>query len=462
MRLLHTSDWHVGKRIRGHSRADEHRDVLAEIVEVAEREAVDLVVVAGDLYETAAPTPESEHIVNDALLRLADVAPVVAVAGNHDNPRRLAALESLFRLGRVTMVADPRPPDRGGCIELTVGDTPVRVALLPFISQRAIVRAEQLMANAAYENAQAYGERLRWVVEALCAPFDADHVNLVVAHAFVTGGMSGGGERAAHLVDEYGLSAVDFPPSATYVALGHLHRPQQMLGSTAIHYCGSPLQLDFGEQDQAKQVNLVEADPGLPAKVTAVPLRSGRRLRTLTGTVAQLAALAEDDGEDGRGVGLADDWLRVRVTEPGRAGLAEEVRAVLGERVVDVRVESADQPRASRHRDGRDPRELFAAYLAEAGMDDPAVVGRFVALLDEAGSPADQDEAGSPADQDEAGSLADRDPGGDEAGSLADRDPGGDEAGSPADRDPGGDEAGSPAEIDLTGDEAEPEEVAAP
>ncbi len=403
MRLLHTSDWHVGKRIRGHSRADEHREVLAEMVAVADRESVDLIVVAGDLYETAAPTPESERIVNDALLRLAEVAPVLAVAGNHDNPRRLAAVEPLLRLGRITMVAEPRPPDRGGCLELVAGDTPVRAAMLPFVSQRGIVRAEQLMANAAYENAQAYAERLRWVIEALCEPFDADHVNLVVAHAFVTGGMTGGGERAAHLVDEYGLSAVDFPPSASYVALGHLHRPQQMLGATAIHYCGSPLQLDFGEQDQAKQVTIVDAEPGIPAKVTAVPLTGGRRLRTLTGTVAQLQAMAED-GDD-----RLDAWLRVRITEPGRAGLAEEVRSVLGERVVDVRVEAIDAPRPTRHREGRDPKELFSAYLAESGLQDPAVVARFVALMDEAAAPADRDEAGSPADQDGASQPADQD-----------------------------------------------------
>jgi exonuclease SbcD len=428
MRLLHTSDWHVGKRIRGHSRADEHGAVLAEMAEVAEREAVDLVVVAGDLYETAAPTPESELIVNEALLRLAQVAPVVAVAGNHDNPRRLAALESLLKLGRITMVAEPRPPGAGGCVDLLAGDTPVRVALLPFVSQRAIVRAEELMTNAAYENAQHYGERLQRVLEALCGGFDGDHVNLVVAHAFVTGGMTGGGERAAHLVDEYGLSAVDFPPTATYVALGHLHRPQQMLGATAIHYCGSPLQLDFGEQDQAKQVNVVDAEPGLPAKVQPVPLRSGRRLRTLTGTVAQLAARAEGDEAER----LAEDWLRVRVTEPARAGLAEEVRRLLGERVVDVRVESADPPRPVRHREGRDPRELFAAYLAEAGIADRALEARFAELLDTAGEPAADDTAGEPAADDTAGEPAADDTAGEPAADDTAGEPAADD--SPGDR----------------------------
>ncbi len=390
MKILHTSDWHVGKKIRGHSRADEHRQVLAEITEVAAAEAVDVIVVAGDLYETAAPTAESELIVNRALLALAEVAPVLAIAGNHDNPRRLAAVEPLLTLGRITMVAEPRSPSDGGTITMTTeSGTPVRAAMLPFVSQRSIVRAGELMANAGFENAQSYGDRMQRVIAALCSGFDADHVNLVVAHAFVHGGNLGGGERPAHLVDEYALSAVDFPPTASYVALGHLHRPQQMLGATSIHYSGSPLQLDFGEQEQAKQVNVVEAEPGLPAKVTAVPLRSGRSLRTLTGTVADLAALAADDDE------LGEAWLRVRVTEPGRSGLAEEVRELLGGRVVDVRVEQQYDHRPKVSREGRSPRQLFVDYLAEAGIRDQRLEVRFAELHEEAGDPESESEAGT-------------------------------------------------------------------
>jgi exonuclease SbcD len=404
MRLLHTSDWHVGKRIRGHSRADEHRAVLTEIVDIAEAESVDLIAVAGDLYETAAPTPESEQIVNQTLLALGQRAPVLVVAGNHDNPRRLAAIESLLALGRITLVSEARPPDAGGCVELTVGGVEVRAAMLPFVSQRAIVRSADLMANAGFENAQLYGERLAQVVAALCRPFEPDTVNLVVGHAFVTGGLAGGGERPAHLLDEYGLSAVDFPHTANYVALGHLHRAQHMLGPTAIHYCGSPLQLDFGEQEQVKQVNVVDLEPGIPAKVKAVNLESGRVLRTLTGTVEELRAVAAADTDIGvdtdTGAGtdqrrLQECWLRVRVTEPARAGLADEVRSILGETVVDVRVEAADEQTASRrHRAGRAPHELFADYLAEQNIDDPKLLARFNQLLEESG--ADGDDAPDP------------------------------------------------------------------
>src|SRR5213596_2801936 len=102
MKLLHTSDWHVGKLLRGRSRADEHREVLAEIAGIAAAEEVDAVLVAGDLFDTAAPSPESEEIVYRALLGLAATgATVVVVAGNHDNPRRLSAVAPLLELGRV-------------------------------------------------------------------------------------------------------------------------------------------------------------------------------------------------------------------------------------------------------------------------------------------------------------------------------------------------------------------------
>ncbi|MET0577327.1 MAG: exonuclease subunit SbcD, partial [Ilumatobacteraceae bacterium] len=147
MKLLHTSDWHVGKAIRGVSRADEHRHVLAEVAAVAETESVDLVVVAGDLFDTSTPSPESEEIVYQALLALARTGATVAViAGNHDNARRLRAVAPLLRLGRVELVTEPTRPADGGVLDLVAGDgTAVQVAMLPFVSKRGIVRAADLM-----------------------------------------------------------------------------------------------------------------------------------------------------------------------------------------------------------------------------------------------------------------------------------------------------------------------------
>ena len=377
MKLLHTSDWHVGKTIRGHSRIPEHEAVLTEIVTLADEHSVDLVIVAGDLFETATPTAEAESLVYRTLLQLLDTdAHVAVISGNHDNARRLRAVAPVFEaLGRIHLVTEPTRPDDGGVIRLSMpGGEQVRLAMLPFVSQRGVVRAKNLMEAAAYENTQAYGDRMRLLIETLTAEFGSDTVNILAAHAFVYGGQLGGGERAAHFIDDYAISAQSFPVTASYVALGHVHRPQKIQGKAPIHYCGSPLQLDFGEEDQRKQVNLVEIEPGVPPAVTPVPLSGGRALRTLRGTVAELAELAAD-GEDA--------WLRVVVNEPRRPGLADEVRELLGERVVDVRMDDpAPQRRPRVARRGRAPTELFDDFLAERNFDDERVRAMFAELLD--------------------------------------------------------------------------------
>ena len=382
VKLLHTSDWHVGKAIRGASRADEHRAVLGEVASIAEAETVDLVVVAGDLFDTAAPTPESEEVVYQALLALSRTgASVVVIAGNHDNARGLRAVAPLLALGNVHVVAEPRRPDDGGVWSCTSADgTPVRVAALPFVSKRGIVRAGDLMAREAFDNAQRYTDRLRALLEALCAPFTDDAVNVLAAHTYVLGATTGGGERPAHLVDEYAVTAPSFPASIGYGALGHLHRAQRISAGAPLHYCGSPLQLDFGEGEHAKQVNVVTLEPGTPAVVRAVALTSGRPLRTVVGTLDELA--------DGVDEARADDpWLRVVVRSPARAGLADDVRALLGPGVVDVRIEAptgATSAAARRDHRDRSPQHLFAEYLAERGVTDERVTALFGELLDAA------------------------------------------------------------------------------
>ena len=383
MKLLHTSDWHVGKTIRGHSRIPEHEAVLTEIVTLADEHSVDLVIVAGDLFETATPTAEAESLVYRTLLQLLDTgAHVAVISGNHDNARRLHAVAPVFEaLGRIHLVTEPTRPDDGGVIRLSMpGGEQVRLAMLPFVSQRGVVRAKNLMEAAAYENTQAYADRMRLLIETLTAEFGSDTVNILAAHAFVYGGQLGGGERAAHFIDDYAISAQSFPVTASYVALGHVHRPQKIPGAAPIHYCGSPLQLDFGEEDQRKQVNLVEIEPGIPSEVTHASLSGGRALRTLRGTVAELAELAAR-GEDSAVVD--DAWLRVMVQEPRRAGLADEVRELLGERVVDVRMDDPTPQRKQRvARKGRAPTELFDEFLTERNIADERVRAMFAELLD--------------------------------------------------------------------------------
>lgn len=381
MRFLHTADWHVGKTLRGRSRADEHRAVLREITEIADDRAVDAVLVAGDLFDTAAPSPESEKIVYEALLRLAAGREVVVIAGNHDNPRRLQAVAPLLELGRVRSLGAIARPDEGGVIEMeSKSGERARIALLPFVSQRGIIRAEALMGQDADQHSAEYAERLARIVERLCGDTDPDAIHLLVGHAMAHGGVFGdsklgGGERSAHTVFAYSVPTTAFPAHLHYVALGHLHREQKLEGRCPVHYCGSPLQLDFGETRDDKSVKVIEAAPGKPARIEIAPLSAGKRLRRVRGALAELRAQA------GRG---EDEYLLVEVTEPPRLGLADEVREALPN-AVEVRLQRPETgpETASDDRRGRPPQESFREYLEERGETDERVEALFADLLDE-------------------------------------------------------------------------------
>jgi exonuclease SbcD len=378
VKILHTSDWHVGRTIRGRSRADEHRAVLAEIAGVAGSEEVDLVIVAGDLFDVVAPSAEAEGIVFRALLDLAAVAPVVMVAGNHENPRRLEAVAPLLELGRVTVGASLRRPEEGGVVRIrTTSGAIARIALVPFLSRRAIVTADDLMELDADQHGGMYAERLGRILARLSADLSTDDVNLVVAHLMVAGAATGGGERPAHTIFDYAVSPQVFDPSLSYVALGHLHRAQKVPAAAEVRYSGSPLQLDFGETEDRKVVVIVEADPGVPARVREVPLTSGRALRLVRGTLEQIEALGDEVG---------DAYLRIELDERARSGLAETVRELLPN-AVDVVL----APRPGRTdgetpavRLGRPPGELFREYLAGREVDDDDLTKLFDTLLAEA------------------------------------------------------------------------------
>jgi exonuclease SbcD len=248
---------------------------------------------------------------------------------------------------------------------------------LPFLSQRYVVKAADLMEQEASDSTQQYAERIKQLLVALTAGFGDDTINVIAAHCMVDGATVAGSERTAHTIFEYSVSALAFPAHAHYVALGHLHRQQVINGPCPIRYAGSPLALDFGEVGDRKGVLVVDAHAGAPASVESVPLTSGRRLVALEGTLDELRA---HEGMTG------DAYLKVTVRGAWRVGLAEEVRALFPN-AVDVVVERTDDDaRAKQHvsRAGLSPRELFEAYLSEQGVDDARLLALFDELLGEA------------------------------------------------------------------------------
>ncbi len=382
MRILHTSDWHVGKVLKGRDRTDEHTAVLADIVGVARTHDVDLVLIAGDLFETSAPSPKAQGLVMRALLALReDGRQVVAIAGNHDNA---ALLDTVYRpvlaeLG-LHVLGTPKAPGAGGTIRLTTrSGEQARVAAMPFLSQRYAVRAAELLLHEAAEHALDYARRVAAIVGALTAEFGPDTVNIVMAHATLLGGRRGGGERDVQTTFEYEVPSSIFPPSAHYAALGHLHRQQEIPAPCPAFYSGSPLAVDFGEEANEPGALIVTASPGIRADASRVAITGGRRLRTLRGSLDQVIA----DGEQ-----APDAYLRVILAESARAGLGDLVREKLPN-ALEVQLDEAHRPRPGTHgggkpsRAGRTPLQLFGDYLREQDVADERVERMFASLLDE-------------------------------------------------------------------------------
>jgi len=383
LRFLHTADWHVGKTLKGRDRLDEQRAVLAEIAAAAEASQVDAVLIAGDVYDLSAPSAAAQQLVVQTLLRMRQTgAEVIVIAGNHDHGPTFEAYRPLMGVAGITVTGAYKSPERGGVVRFTARSdgAPAQVAVLPFLSQRYAVRAAEIVANSPSQNVRAYDEQMRQVITSLTGGFHSETVNLVMSHLTCVGGKLGGGERSAQSIFEYSVPAVIFPVAAHYVALGHLHRRQSLPAPAPVHYSGAPLAVDFGEQDNTSVVCLVEAAPGIPARVTDIPVTSGRGLRTVHGTLAELEAQAD---------GFGDDYLRVYLREPSRAGLRDDTVAILPN-ALEVRIDPEFAPQATagkgsgqQPRTARTPEQLFADYCATRGVSDPRVAALFRELHDE-------------------------------------------------------------------------------
>jgi exonuclease SbcD len=365
MRFLHTADWHVGKLLRGRSRIQEQREVLAEILEIAVREKVDYLLIAGDLFDSPAPPADAEHAVFCFFSELIKHGiGAVVIGGNHDHPKRLEALRGLLDPLKIYIRPEPCAPDDGAILKLEKNGQSAIVAALPWIPDRLLIDTAKMMLPEDQWYAE-YAEVAGGFCGGFGAHFDPGSISILMSHLFVQGADTTASERAIHTSAPFAVSASYFPNSAHYIALGHLHRPQQIAAPSPTHYSGSTLQLDFGEASQAKRVVLIDAHPRKPSHVESIPLLKGRRLQDIRGSVDNLKARVAE---------FADDYLRVTVeAETLQAGIAAQVRDFLPN-AIDIRVEARlVEPEQDKHAglESLGPSDLFAEYYRQSQKSEP-------------------------------------------------------------------------------------------
>jgi exonuclease SbcD len=378
MRIVHTSDWHVGRRWKGLQRLDELAAVLEHLAAFVEREAIDVVLHSGDLFESRNPPAEAEQLVNSFLVRIGRAgAQMLIIAGNHDDPARLDARSMLTELVNVQIVGRPRPAARGGTriIETRGGEQAV-IAALPFASPGAWVSALDLAGEEEAAHLK-YARMFELAVRDLCGAFRRDAVNVLLAHTHLEGSMFGESERRVHIAEDWAASPEALPSRASYVALGHLHQAQQVDVRVPAYYAGSLLQLDFGEAGEEKTFNVVTVSPGKRAAVEHVPYEGGTPLHDLRATLAELVATADR---------YRQGWLRVTVPLTRQdPDLNRKVRELLPNALV-VRAElpEVEEPAERPLESGLPPVGHYADYyFREHGEAAPlAVLDRFQDLYD--------------------------------------------------------------------------------
>lgn len=299
MKILHTSDWHLGKRLEDFPRIEEQELVLRQICDIAEQHQVDAVIIAGDLFDTFNPPCEAVDLFYKTLKRLANNGhrPVIAIAGNHDSPDRIEAPDPLARECGIIFAGYPnsRVPafeletglkvmnSEEGFLELMLPgiDAPLRLLMTPYANEFRLK---------AYLGVEDSEEELRAVLqnkwnelaERYC---DSKGVNLLVTHLFV---VKRGEELPEEPADEKPILHVggaqviyseNIPAQVQYTALGHLHRKQKIAETPCpVYYSGSPLSYSFAEANQNKYVILVDAQPGKVVHLQEIELTTCKKL----------------------------------------------------------------------------------------------------------------------------------------------------------------------------------------
>ncbi|GAA0127520.1 exonuclease SbcCD subunit D [Clostridium sp. CTA-19] len=278
MRILHTADWHLGKNLEGFSRMDEQEEFLNDFIEIVESNKVDLIIIAGDIYDNSNPPARAERMFYNTLKKLSKNGErlTLIISGNHDNPDRLVAAGPLAREHGIIMVGRPksivetgiygkhRVCNSGeGFIEIEVNGERAVILTVAYPSEKRLNEVLYDGMDEEEEKAKNYSDRIKLLFDNLSKNYRKDTINIAVSHLFAMGSEEAGSERNIQLGGSFIVDGSCFPKEAQYIALGHVHKPQVVPGTKKkVRYSGSPLQYNKKEIGFVKKCFIIDIKAG--------------------------------------------------------------------------------------------------------------------------------------------------------------------------------------------------------
>lgn len=288
MRILHTGDWHLGKNLDGASRMDEQEQFLEDFTDIVEENDIDLVIIAGDIYDTSTPPARAEKMFYKTLKNISKNGErlTLVVSGNHDNPDRIVAAGPLAMDHGIIMVGTPKTivpvgeygkhkvvNSGEGFIEIEINKEKAVILTVPYPSEKRLNEVLYTEMDNDEDKLKTYSDRIHTLFDTLKENYREDTINLVVSHLYTMGSVEGGSERSIQLGGSFIVNGSCFPKEAQYIALGHVHKPQIVPGTEKkARYSGSPIHYNKKEISYDKKCFIVDVHPKEECKIEEVEL----------------------------------------------------------------------------------------------------------------------------------------------------------------------------------------------
>ena len=367
MRILHTSDWHIGKRLMGRERLQEQADVLDEIISICDAEQIELILLAGDVFDTYTPSAEAEELFFSKIKQVAgEHRAVLVISGNHDDGIRLSAIAPLAEEQGVYVVGNARTP-----VRITQTHRHTR----PVQSGKGYVVFENQAGDKVFISTLPYPNEARFKEEKSDLPYiqrmqgwieEGENGNqdqlpsVFLAHIFVAGGVTSDGEREIDLGGARALPTSALPNSH-YIALGHLHKKQRM--GNNCYYSGSPLQYSFDETPD-KGVKVFDLTKLGTQNLKDVPLTKGKKLLRLEAETVERADILLKS--------YPDCWIEMKLLLSAPLTTSDNKRLAENDNLVSLIAEvKTDETMHFQSRKGLSDDALFDAYYRSLYADEP-------------------------------------------------------------------------------------------
>lgn len=384
MRILHTSDWHLGQHFMGKTRQAEHQAFCTWLVEQAREQAIDAVLIAGDIFDTGAPPSYAREQYNRFIVELrASGCELVVLGGNHDSVAMLGESKTLLaQLGTRVIPGVCEQLDEQLLVLHRRDGTPGAVLCgIPFIRPRDVLLSQagqsaQDKQQSLQQAIQQHYQELYALAEAKRDELGGDLPIIATGHLTTVGASASDSVREIYVGSLEAFPTSAFPPAA-YIALGHIHRPQKVGGLEHIRYCGSPIPLSFDEAKQQKEVLLVELDSNGLRQITALPVPRFQPLLSLRGSLKELEAQIKQAAQQGSAEQPV--WLEVLVgTDDYLSDLQQRIAALcegLSVEVLRIRRERGNavaglQGQARETLDELSVEDVFAQRLSSESLDE--------------------------------------------------------------------------------------------